>query len=78
MRNIVMPGARIIDTVVMTLTALERARRAGEDDRDDPQVAAEPRRADRPRQRRRRRYQPNAAAPPSVRNPSSIVMPPNR
>ena len=52
MRNMVMPGARIIETVVMTLTALERARRAGEDDRDDPQVAAEPRRADRPRQRR--------------------------
>ena len=52
MRNIVMPGARIIETVVMMLTALSVPDVPVRMIDDDPQVAAEARRADRARQRR--------------------------
>ena len=52
MRNMVMPGARIIVTVVMTLTALSVPDVPVRMIDDDPQVGAEPGRADRARQRR--------------------------
>ena len=41
MRNIVMPGARMAETVVTMLTAVSTRGHAGEDDGDDPQVAAD-------------------------------------
>ena len=52
MRNIVMPGARIIVTVVMMLTAPSVPDVPVRMIDDDPQVGAEARRAGRARQRR--------------------------
>ena len=77
MRNIVMPGARMATTVATMFTAGEDARQAGEHDRHEPQVAAQAGRATSddsgvyP-------VQPKSAAPSAVRNPVSIVRPPNR
>ena len=77
MRNSVMPGARIVVTVVMTLIAVSVP--------DVPvmMIAMIQRSAPSPGEPAwplsgTYANQPNAAAPPSARNPSNIVSPPNR
>ena len=77
MRNIVMPGARIVDTVAMMLTAVMMPATPEQGDAHDPEVAAERRASGRRRTAACRRTSRSWRRRLAVRKPPIITMPAN-